>query len=137
MEIFRQDYRLKKSDLNITFFSVDVAYPYSGLPFKYSPYWVRYELGELQDITNAYYPMGSIYRLPDEVSTGVYRPNFIIGHDWKTGTYRLVWKYKKEVLSPVERLYVDFRVVTSGIYDNTEVLLGGYRDLPAELNVIA
>ena len=136
MEVLKLDYRLREEDLNYSFYNDEVAYPYSGLAHKYSPYWVRYELGRLQESNNSYYPLGNQFRIPEELSTGTYRPNFIIGHDWNTGQYVIRWKFKKSAAANIEYVEVPFMVVTDGIYDYSEEILGGYLDLPADLKVI-
>lgn len=136
MEILKQDYRLKDGDLNYTFFDDDVSYLYNGLTQKYSPYWVRYEVGRIQESNLAYFPLGSLFRIPYEIETGIFRPNFIIGRDWKTGLYKIRWKYKKTAYSDVEYKEVPFIITTEGIYDFSEEVLGGYMDLAADLNII-
>ena len=136
MESFKQDYRLEEDDLNYTFYDDGVSYLYNGLTQKYSPYWVRYELGRIQESNLSYFPLGSLFRIPDELETGTFRPNFIIGHDWKTGLYKIRWKFKKTAYSDIEYVEVPFMVVTEGIYDFAEEILGGFLDLPADLNII-
>jgi len=136
MEILKQDYRLKEWDLQHTFYADSVAYPYNGIAHKYSPYWVRYELGRIQEDNLAYFPLGSLFRIPDQLGAGVSRPNFIIGHDWKTGLYKIRWKYKKSANTDIEYFDVPFLVITSGIYDYSEEILGGFLDLPADLRII-
>jgi hypothetical protein len=136
MEELKLDYRLKDGDLNYSFYNDEVAYPYSGLALKYSPYWVRYELGRYQESNNSYYPQGSLFRIPYEISTGTFRPNFIIGPDWGTGNYVIRWKFKKSAESVIEYVDVPFKVISDGISDYSEGILGGYLDLPAHVNVI-
>lgn len=136
MESFKQDYRLNEADLNYSFYNDEVAYPFSGLTYRYSPYWVRYEIGIRQESNSSYFPIGSIFRIPDEISTGIYRPNFIIGSDWNTGDYIIRWKYKKSAGSVIEYAEVAFKVVTEGIKDFSEEVIGGYLDLPADLRIV-
>jgi len=136
MEILKQDYRLKEGDLHYTFYSDSVAYPYGSLPQKYSPYWVRYEIGQVQEDNLSYYPKGSLFRLPVEVETGIFRPNFIIGPDWDVGLYKIRWKYKKSAGTNVEYADISFYIATGGLYDYSKKMLGGFLDLPADLNII-
>jgi len=136
MEIFKQDYRLRKDDLNYAFYADSVAYPYAGLTYKYSPYWVRYELGRSHENNLAFEPFGSLFRIPEEISTGTFRPNFIIGYDWYIGLYKIRWKIKKTSDSNIEYIDVPFRVTTEGIYNQTGPVFGGFLDLPAGLDIL-
>ena len=63
-------------------------------------------------------------RLPLNVRTGRFSPNFIIGVKWYTGNYRLRWSYKISTLDTVLVRNIDFEVVSSGVYDVRMVGLG-------------
>jgi hypothetical protein len=134
MESFAQGYRLKAQDLNAVFYLSDSRY-YSVLPSLFSPYWVRYAVGYIQPGTERYYQIGPRYRLADERSTGVFRPNFIIGEDWLVGTYKIRWMYKNFENSLEEVREVLFEVETAGINNGT-MALQNFQNLYAILTVI-
>lgn len=128
MESFAQGTRLGQGDLNIQFYGppmapglwaelggIRAAHGLEPVYYPATPWWIRYGLGYVTPGDTVYHEFGVRYRLPDEVSTGVLRPNFIIGSDWLTGTYRVLWKYMMYEDSNIELRGVDFTVVTAGI----------------------
>jgi len=125
MESFIQGYRLQQEDLNYSFYFY--RYPYS-------PFWVRYGLGYINP-DGTYHEFGTRYRLPDELQTGLFRPNFAIGDDWYVGTYEVRWKYQIRENSAILIDSVQFQVTTAGIY-NTTGNYPEYYDLPASMTVI-
>jgi hypothetical protein len=80
--------------------------------------------------------MGNINRIPEKVTQGVYRANFIVGDDWPTGYYNIVWKYQMSPIGPVQRIINTFQV-TNGGYKNV-VFYYHYcnEDLPATFIVL-
>lgn len=133
MEEFYQGYRLLDTDLITSFWAYPVYYPSIYGNF-YSPYWVRYGLGYIDDHGH-YHEFGSRYRIPIELETGYYRPNFIIGDTWATGTYEVRWKYRVYQNSDIEYRSVQFKVLSSGIHDQPGDY-PDYLDLPASMQVI-
>lgn len=160
MESFKQGYRLQREDLNAYFWSTQLLQPYPidfsnrifpilpdeqfqarALPYYpmwpslFSPYWVRYGLGYV-DSHGHYHEFGARYRLPDELSAGVYRPKFIVEADWAVGTYRIRWKYQVFEGNDIRFMDVQFEVTTAGIYDQPGDF-PDYRELPADMVVIS
>jgi hypothetical protein len=144
MESFVQGTRLGRDDLNIQFYGPQVvsrlwaelggiraAFGLEPEYYPVTPWWIRYGLGYVTPQDLVYHEFGVRYRLPDEISTGVLRPNFIIGSDWLTGTYRVLWKYMMYEDSDIEFRWVDFTVVSAGI-DSGVHQFKDYVDLPAE-----
>jgi len=133
-EEFLQGYRLMKDDLNVRFYSLNVYMP-QGHWNLYSPYQVRYEIGFVHPDSGVYYRIGSEERIPVEISAGVFRANFIVGDDWSTGEYRIVWKYVDEFGGPTRAKCQKFLVNTAGIFDGVLAFVNS-QDLPASMNVI-
>lgn len=133
MEEFYQGYRLKDDDLEISFWAYDVYYPGSYGNY-YSPYWIRYGLGYINE-NDHYHEIGPRYRIPEELKTGYFRPNFIIGEKWPLGTYEIRWKYKDFENSSIEFRKVQFKIVSAGIYNQTGYF-PDYLDLPASLSIL-
>ena len=121
-ETIQQNYRLQQTDLNNLLYSTSVYYP-PGVSYAYSPYWMRYGLGYIND-NDHYHEIGPRYRIPEELKTGVYRPNFIVGEKWPVGTYEIRWKYRIHADSPIVYQSVRFTVTTAGIYNQP----GNYPD---------
>lgn len=116
MEQFYQGHRLQDTDLNTEFWSQSYFNP-NGYSNPYSPCWIRYGLGYIHPDTGIYYEFGARYRLPIELRTGVFRPNFIIDEKAPTGTYEIRWKYRNFENSDIEFRKVHFQVISAGIYD--------------------
>lgn len=129
MESFVQGYRLLQTDLNIEFWRHSIHYP-PPFAFRYSPYWIRYQVGYVPDDISRFYRIGIQYRLPDELDTGLFRPNFIIGDDWGPGNYQIRWLYKDYENSSIAERFVGFRVVSAGIFSG-EMVEMNQRNLPA------
>jgi len=131
MEIFSQGTRLGEDDLVTVFWAYPVYYPtiYGNY---YSPYWVRYGIGYTED--GHYHEFGARYRIPVEIKTGYFRPNFIVGEDWAVGKYEIRWKYKNYENSEIEYRSVEFEVCSSGI-NNQKDVPEDYLDLPAQMFV--
>ena len=115
MESFTQGYRLRQEDLNFHLFA-RYNYNQQYLTFPYTPYWLRYDLGFIREDNNQFYPIGAKNRIPDILSTGTFRPNFIIGDRWAPGTYEIRWNYRDSSLSNIETQIVQFSVVSEGVY---------------------
>lgn len=128
MEIFEQGYRLQYTDLNTWFYTntyVNAA-PldnigttldlFPGAPLPYSPFWVRYGIGYVDGIGH-YHEFGERYRMPVELQTGLFHPNFIIGSDWGTGIYEIRWKYRISDGDDIQVMKVQFYVESAGTYD--------------------
>jgi hypothetical protein len=135
METFIQGHRLRMEDLNIIFYSRDPRY-YSVVPSAFTPFWISYAVGYIQPGTNRYYRIGPRYRLPEELSTGVLRPNFIIGEDWLVGTYKIKWFFQEFENSAVSVQEVLFAVESAGINNGT-MLLQNFQNLYASLTVVS
>lgn len=116
MESFAQGYRLLQTDLNIEFWRHNIHYP-PPFAFRYSPYWIRYQIGVVPDDIQRFYRIGRRYRLPDELDTGLFRPNFIVGDTWGPGSYQIRWLYKVYENSDVQEEFVGFQVVSAGVFD--------------------
>lgn len=134
MEEFYQGYRLREEDLNTEFWRQNIHYP-PPLTYLYSPYWVRYSIGWIHPTTGIRYRIGPFHRLPDEVQTGVFRPNLVIGDAWATGTYEIRWFYMDFDYSSIEERRVRFTVLSAGIA-NALMDYQDYFDLPALLTVV-
>jgi len=118
---FIQGQALEDSDLNVYFYRDNLAF---------SPFFIKYELGYLRS-NNFYEKLGYGERTPRELNTGRFAPNFLIGDKWKTGYYRIVWKYRVSEASELLEKYLDFKVCTEGIYETQ-----GFFDLLASLVII-
>lgn len=134
MDSFYQGYRLTQTDLTTEFYRQNLLYP-PPLYYQYSPYWVRYALGYIAPDTGIYYRVGPAQRLPDELQTGLYRPNFIIWEDWYPGVYEIRWLYRDYENSDIQMRKVQFEVFSAGLY-TTSITLRDYVDLPASMQVI-
>jgi len=134
VESFKQGYRLGDDDLIKTFYRNSVYYSNSTGNF-YSPYWISYEVGRFREDLNSYDPIGSLFRIPIELDTGVFRPNFIIGDKWDTGVYELKWKFKVSANAAEEKESVMFEVITEGILDSG-LAVQYYQDLAGSFDII-
>ena len=114
MDSFIQGYRLQQEDLNFNLFS-RYNYNQQNLTFPYTPYWLRYDIGFIREDTSEFYPIGSKNRKPDILSTGVFRPNFIIGDRWTPGIYELRWYYRDSASSDIQTQIIQFEVTSDGI----------------------
>jgi len=132
--VYYQGYRLEKDDLNVSFWSPSVYYPV-GDSNAYSPYWIRYDVSWVDPSNGVPQRMGSLYRKAVELSTGLFRANFIIGDLWPSGTYRLRWKYKVSATSDVEYIERLFTVATAGIYEGSLVVTATYHSLSGTIRV--
>ncbi len=133
-EDFLQGYRLMKDDLIVRFYSLNIYMP-QGCWNLYSPYEVWYEIGFLDPVTAIYYRIGTDGRVPVEVSTGVFRANFIIGDRWSVGEYRIIWRYRDTADSGIRAKCEKFTVTTEGIFDSVGVF-HNFFDLAGSMTVI-
>lgn len=123
-----REYRLQDDDLNIQFLG-----RYNNnqplITDFYSPSWVRYSVGRIDSDTGDFIPVGSTFRIPVELKTGVYRPNFVIKESWLPGDYEMRWFYKVMESSDMEEVVVPFSVLFDGISPPPNKT--AYRDLIA------
>lgn len=131
MDIFKLDYRISQKDLNYTFYG-DATPPYNSRSVV-QPYWVRYEIVHVFEDRDV--RVGPSLRVPSLRGPGVYRPNFIIGREWRVGLYKIVWKYKISADSRLETADVLFRVVTDGLYNNMQRKATGHIDVAGKLGI--
>jgi hypothetical protein len=124
---FKQGYRLGNSDLNILFFDSQGR--------SISPYSVSYEVGYITEADNKFHRVGIANRIPIEIRTGRFRPNFQVGDKWNTGNYEIRWNYQVTNGGAVETISVPFLVITKGIYDFTATDIGVF-NLQATVVVI-
>lgn len=148
MESFRQGYRLKEGDLQTTFRTQNLTYP-TGLTYLYSPYWVRYEIAYYHPTEDRYIRIGPLNRLSENIRTGVYRANFIVGDHWTPGKYRIKWKYRISRAASQNSFSLNFRIVSKGIdsaifnflycernLSGRLLVLQDYQDLSGEMNIL-
>lgn len=134
MESFKQGYRLQQDDLLLNFYARYYnVQPYVTCP--YSPYWIRYDIGFIYSITNEFYPVGAVNRIPDELSTGIFRPNFIVGDDWDPGIYEIRWHYKDYENSILQEKIIEFEILSDGIMQS-RLYMFNHVDLPANFTLI-
>jgi hypothetical protein len=133
IQSFYPGYRLQDTDLNVTFFAQGISYP-PALTYPYSPYSLSYEIGFLND-DGRVLRVGPLDRIPYNISTGVYRADFVVGDDWATGTYQLTWKYKISANSDTQETIQQFEILN---YVDNVLFQIFYcrRDLPATLVVL-
>ena len=129
MESFTQGYRLRQEDLNFNLFA-RYNYNQQYLTFPYTPYWLRYDIGFICPETSEFYPVGILNRKPDIISTGTFRPNFIVGDDWTPGTYEIRWSYRDSSSSDIQTQIVQFTIVSDGIGQD-RISMYNHWDLPA------
>lgn len=135
MESFRQGYRLQTGDLNTHFIAQGVSYP-PGMAYAYSPYSVSYEIAYYHPDEARYLRIGPLNRIPENIRTGLYRANFIVGEDWTPGTYRITWKYHVSETSDEETIEEEFEIVSRGVDSAIFTILLCQRNLPARVNVL-
>lgn len=129
MESFEQGHRIGQEDLVLNLYArAYSAYPYQTFP--YTPFWIRYDVGFIHSITNQFMPIGIKNRLPDIIDTGVVGPNFIIGDDWKPGTYEIRWNYMASETSLIQTTIVKFTVISDGIHQ-AELAMENHFDINA------
>lgn len=129
MESFIQGHRIGQEDLVLYLY----ARYYSAKPyetFPYTPFWIRYDVGFIHPTTNNFMPVGSTDRLPYIIDTGKIRPNFIIGNNWKIGTYEIRWHYKATETSATQTTIVEFSVTSDGIHQ-PEIAMENHFDVKA------
>jgi hypothetical protein len=80
--------------------------------------------------------MGNINRIPEKVTQGVYRANFIVGDDWPTGYYNIVWSYQTSLTGPVQTITNTFQVLNSGYRAVQFIYFYCNNDLPATFTVL-
>jgi len=148
---FYPGYRMQEDDLNIAFCSQGLYYPYN-LAYFYSPVNLSYEIDyyiPVSESASKLIPYGNRNRIPEKVTQGVYRANFIVGYDWPTGFYNIVWKYQMSPIGPVQTITNTFQVLNNG-YKNiifyfhycnedlpaTFIVLLESEDLPGSFNIL-
>jgi len=123
---FTQGHLIQNGDLDAVFLNSQGRY--------FSPFQISYSVGAMSDDGN-YRPMGSEERIPVEMRTGRYRPNFQIGDTWFTGSYEIRWSVTvSEGEEPFIRS-VPFSVLTAGTHDVNPSSLGTY-DLGAAVFIL-
>ena len=110
MQTFPLGYRLMDTDLNITF-QRKLSFAYGPLS-SYNPFFLVYEIGKVSSLL-VYTRIGPENRIPYEIKVGTFRANFIVGDEWTTGSYRIVWKYQVCQLDPIMVVSEDFEIATS------------------------
>jgi hypothetical protein len=101
----------------------------------YSPYKVWYIVGIVNENCNTVVPVCGGPKDPYVISTGIMRPNFIVGDKWPSGLYRITWYFQDVESGPVQQRDFDFEVKSAGIY-GSRVTLECFFDLPAELQIL-
>ena len=132
--IFYPGYRLQEEDLNVSFCAQGVAYP-QNLAYFYTPYNLSYEI-DFYTNDRKLVPYGSRTRVPEIVTQGVYRANFIVGYDWPTGYYNIVWSYQTSLTGPVQTITNTFQVLNSGYRAVQFIYFYCNNDLPATFMVL-
>lgn len=121
MESFIQGHRVGQEDLVLNLFArYYSAYPYQTFP--YTPFWIRYDVGFIHPVTIEFMIIGKKDRIPDIIDTGRIRPNFIIGRDWKPGTYQIRWYYRDSEDSTTQVTSVEFSIISDGIHQPNLVM---------------
>ena len=82
-----------------------------------SPSVITYAVGPVNN-AGVFLPIGTTTRIPLEMRTGRFRPNFQIGDDWYTGNYQVAWTYQMNATDTPITYTVPFVVMTWGIVDN-------------------
>ena len=119
--------------LNTSFCAQGVAYP-AYLAYFYTPYYLSYEI-DYKDVSGRIIPFGNRNRIPEKVSQGIYRPNFIVGDDWSAGNYQITWKYKISAASEIVTQVNPFQVINN-TESNLFVMYVCIKDISAEFNVL-
>jgi len=108
MKTFTLGYRLIESDLTADFVC---SQSYVGsLPKVFSPYFISYEIGYLQEETLVYIRIGALDRLPQKSQDGTYYANFIVNEHWDPGLYMIRWKFRMCSGSDLEESNENFTV---------------------------
>jgi hypothetical protein len=134
MESFSPGYRLQENDLNVTFFARGLTYP-PDLTYSFSPYTLSYEINFI-DSGSDIKRVGPLNRIPEKVNGSAYRANFIVGGDWATGIYQIVWKYKPYAYSDTQNITQQFEILSNGITSIPFINLYCRIDLPANFFVL-
>jgi hypothetical protein len=113
---FKQGHRIGDGDLDAAFMTMDGD--------DLSPHYIAYQVGEASG--QNFHPIGSDHRIPVEMRTGRFRPNFQIGDSWRTGYYEVRWTYQMSNGDAPQMGSSFFIVSTSGIYDVPGVTGIGY-----------
>lgn len=125
MESFIQGHRVGQEDLVLNLFArYYTAYPYQTFP--YTPFWIRYDVGFIHPVTNDFRIIGRKDRIPDIIDTGRIRPNFIIGEDWKPGTYEIRWYYRDAEDSTTQVTSVEFSIVSDGVHQPDLIMVNHF-----------
>lgn len=135
MESFSQDYRLQEGDLNVSFYGQGLISP-AALTVPYAPYYLSYEIDYYKATELRWIRLGPLYRLPEEVRSGVYRANFIIGDRWATGDYRIIWKYRISADSDLETKTYSFTVLSKGVENTILIISFCRKNLPGTFTVL-
>ena len=77
-----------------------------------------------------------VNRIPEKINGSGYRANFIVGEEWATGIYQIVWKYKPYSYSNTQTITQYFEVLSNGIESKPFINLYCRRDLPANFVVL-
>jgi hypothetical protein len=129
MESFEQGYRLGSDDLVLNLYARYYnSQPYMDFPF--TPFWIRYDVGFIHQVTNQFMPIGCKKRIPDIINTGRVKPNFIIGDDWKIGVYEIKWYYTVTETSDIQMTSVQFSVSSNGV-SSPSIALENHSDINA------
>jgi hypothetical protein len=132
--VFAPGYRLQDKDLNVNFCTQSISYP-PGLAYFYTPYSLIYEIYFINS-DGRVVPYGNENRIPEKVDTGIYRANFVVGDNWPTGHYNIIWKYRIYAISNIQTITDTFQVTDGGYENNIFVYLYCNNDFTAALNVL-
>jgi hypothetical protein len=114
--VYDPGYRLQDEDLNVSFCAQGLTWPL-GVAYFYTPNSVEYEI-DFFNTDGRLVSYGNADRIPEIVTQGVYRANFIVGDDWPTGFYQILWKYQTSANSSIETISKIFQVTTGGYISN-------------------
>jgi hypothetical protein len=134
MESFEQGHRLTQDELSLNIYSrYNHSSPYQTFPC--TPYYVAYDIGFIHATTGQFVPIGKTKRSPRHISTGRFCPNFILGEDWKPGTYEIKWYISATETSQMQMTSIQFSVVSNGTRQSKQVTVN-HHNIPAVLILI-
>lgn len=134
MESFIPGYRLQKEDLNVSFYAQGISYP-AAIAYPYSPYHLSYEIGYIHP-DGRILRVGPLDRIPEKVSTGVFRANFIVEEVWATGVYQITWKYNTSATTDTATKLQQFEVLSNGLNSILFEILFSYRNMTGNFVVL-
>jgi hypothetical protein len=124
--VFKHGHLIQNGDLDAVFLNSEKNH--------FSPYSISYAVGAMSDDGN-FRGIGSSERIPVEMRTGRYRPNFQIGDTWFTGSYEIRWTLVVNNGDESITRSVPFTVASGGINNVSASTLGTY-DLGAAVFII-